>query len=96
MVGLVAICVVLAVLPLLLILGTLAVKGAASVNLGFFTRLPVPAGESGGGVAHAIVGTLVMLGLAAPVALVFALAFAPIAFGLACAGAWVGIGGGQG
>jgi RsiW-degrading membrane proteinase PrsW (M82 family) len=43
----------------------------------------------------AIVGTLVMLGLAAPVAVVFALAFAPIAFGLACAGAWVAIGGGQ-
>jgi hypothetical protein len=41
----------------------------------------------------AIVGTLVMLGLAAPVAVVFALAFAPIAFGLACAGAWVAIGG---
>lgn len=41
----------------------------------------------------AIVGMLVMLGLAAPVAVVFALAFAPIAFGLACAGAWVGIGG---
>jgi hypothetical protein len=36
-----------------------------------------------------------MLGLAAPVAVVFALAFAPIAFGLACAGAWVGIGGSQ-
>jgi RsiW-degrading membrane proteinase PrsW (M82 family) len=44
----------------------------------------------------AIVGTLVMLGLAAPVAVVFALAFAPIAFGLACAGAWVGIGAAQG
>ena len=43
----------------------------------------------------AIVGTLIMLGLAAPVAVVFALAFAPIAFGLACAGAWVGIGGVQ-
>jgi RsiW-degrading membrane proteinase PrsW (M82 family) len=43
----------------------------------------------------AIVGMLVMLGLAAPVAVVFALAFAPIAFGLACAGAWVGIGGAQ-
>jgi hypothetical protein len=40
----------------------------------------------------AIAGTLVMLGLAAPVAVVFALAFAPIAFALACAGAWVGIG----
>jgi hypothetical protein len=43
--------------------------------------------------ALAIVGTLVMLGLAAPVALVFAVAFAPIAFGLACAGAWLGLGG---
>jgi hypothetical protein len=43
--------------------------------------------------AVAIVGTLVMLGLAEPVALVFAVAFAPIAFGLACAGAWVGVGG---
>jgi hypothetical protein len=40
----------------------------------------------------AIAGTLVLLGLAAPVAVVFALAFAPIAFALACAGAWVGIG----
>lgn len=34
--------------------------------------------------------TLVLLGLAAPVALVFALAFSPIAWALACAGAWVG------
>ena len=40
----------------------------------------------------AILGSLVLLGLAAPVSLVFALAFAPVAFGLACAGAWVGIG----
>ena len=38
----------------------------------------------------AILITLVLLGLAAPVALVFALAFSPIAWGLACAGAWVG------
>jgi hypothetical protein len=41
--------------------------------------------------ALAILGALVLLGLAAPVAVVFALAFAPIAFGLACAGAWVGM-----
>ncbi len=41
--------------------------------------------------ALAIVGTLIMLGLAAPVAIIFALAFAPIAFGLACAGAWLGV-----
>lgn len=38
----------------------------------------------------AIVLALVMLGMLAPVALVFAFALAPIAFGLACAGAWVG------
>lgn len=38
----------------------------------------------------AIVLSLAMLGLAAPVALVFALAFSPIAWALACAGAWVG------
>lgn len=38
----------------------------------------------------AIVITLALLGLAAPVALVFALAFSPVAWALACAGAWVG------
>jgi RsiW-degrading membrane proteinase PrsW (M82 family) len=38
----------------------------------------------------AILATLIALGFAAPIALVFALAFSPIAFGLACAGAWVG------
>lgn len=38
----------------------------------------------------AIVLILVLLGFAAPVALLFALAFSPIAWGLACAGAWVG------
>ncbi len=46
--------------------------------------------------ALALLVTLLMLGLAAPVALVFALAFSPVAWGLACAGAWVGrVGGGQ-
>jgi RsiW-degrading membrane proteinase PrsW (M82 family) len=38
----------------------------------------------------AIVFSLILLGLTAPVALVFALAFSPIAWALACAGAWVG------
>ncbi|TFG44069.1 MAG: phosphate ABC transporter permease PstA, partial [Gemmatimonadales bacterium] len=64
MVGLMGLAVVLAVLPLILILGTLVVKGASSLNLAFFTRLPVPAGETGGGVMHAIVGTLMIVGTA--------------------------------
>lgn len=41
--------------------------------------------------ALAIIGALVLLGLAAPITVVFAISFAPVAFGLACAGAWVGI-----
>ena len=64
MVGMLLLCVVLAVLPLLAILGTLVVKGASSINLAFFTQLPKPPGEAGGGVAHAIVGTLLMVGAA--------------------------------
>ena len=57
-------CVVLAVLPLVLILGTLIMRGASSLSLDFFTKMPVPAGESGGGVLNAIVGTLLMVGTA--------------------------------
>lgn len=38
-----------------------------------------------------IMGSLVLLGMAAPVAVVFALAFAPVAFGLSCLGAWLGM-----
>jgi phosphate transport system permease protein len=64
MVGLMGLAVVLAVLPLLLILGTLIVKGAGSLNLAFFTNVPVPAGETGGGVLHAIIGTLMIVGVA--------------------------------
>jgi phosphate transport system permease protein len=69
MVAVLVLCVILAVLPLLVILGTLAVKGAGSINLGFFTRMPVPAGETGGGVAHAIVGTLLIVGAACVIGL---------------------------
>jgi phosphate transport system permease protein len=64
MVGVMALAVVVAVLPLLLILGTLVVKGAGAINLDFFTKMPVPAGETGGGVAHALVGTLLIVGAA--------------------------------
>ena len=54
----------LAILPLAAILGMLLVKGAGSLDWNFFTRSAVPLGESGGGFAHAIVGTLVVVGLA--------------------------------
>jgi phosphate transport system permease protein len=62
MVGLMVLAVIIAVLPLLLILVNLVIKGAGSLSWAFFTRTPVPAGETGGGVAHAIVGTLIIVG----------------------------------
>jgi phosphate transport system permease protein len=52
------------VLPLILILIFLVYQGAAAVNLDFFTHLPRPVGEPGGGMANAIVGTLILVGLA--------------------------------
>ncbi|MBM4188813.1 MAG: phosphate ABC transporter permease PstA [Gemmatimonadetes bacterium] len=65
MVGLMMVAVVVAVAPLVMILATLVARGAGSLNLAFFTQIPVPAGETGGGVAHAIVGTLLIVGTAA-------------------------------
>jgi phosphate transport system permease protein len=60
---------VVATLPLLFILWHLLRQGASSINLDFFTRMPRPVGEAGGGMAHAIVGTLILVGLAATVGL---------------------------
>ena len=69
MVALLAVAVVLALLPLGFILANLVVKGASSLDWNFFTRLPVPAGESGGGVYHAIIGTLIIVGVASVIGL---------------------------
>ena len=51
----------LAVIPLLVILGYIVFKGAGSLNWAFFTELPKPPGEPGGGMANAIVGTLTLV-----------------------------------
>src|SRR2546422_2062918 len=58
-----------AVLALVLILGNLLAKGTSSIDWAFFTKSPVPAGETGGGVANAIVGTGIIVGLAALIGL---------------------------
>ena len=52
------------ILPLVAIFVYLLVKGARSVNLAFFTQIPKPVGESGGGMANAIVGSATLLGIA--------------------------------
>jgi phosphate transport system permease protein len=50
---------------LFLILGYLIINGGHSLNLNFFTQLPKPVGETGGGMANAIVGSVKLLLLAA-------------------------------
>ncbi|MGC1794911.1 MAG: phosphate ABC transporter permease PstA [Candidatus Acidiferrales bacterium] len=58
---------------LFLILGYLVWNGGSSLNLNFFTQLPKPVGETGGGMANAIVGSLKLLFLAAIMGLPFGL-----------------------
>ena len=69
MVGLMVGAVIVALLPLIFILANLVIKGAGSLSLDFFTKTPAPAGETGGGVAHAIIGTLMIVGVAALIGL---------------------------
>jgi phosphate transport system permease protein len=67
--GLSSLAAVLVICPLLLILGFLVYQGASAINLDFFVHLPKPVGEPGGGVANAIVGSLILIGLAAGIGL---------------------------
>jgi phosphate transport system permease protein len=57
MLSLSGVCTVLVIGVLFFILGYLLWNGARSLNLDFFTKLPKPSGESGGGMANAIVGS---------------------------------------
>jgi phosphate transport system permease protein len=54
----------LVILPLVAIFIYLILKGASSLNLDFFTKVPAPVGVSGGGMANAIVGSVTLLALA--------------------------------
>jgi phosphate transport system permease protein len=58
------VCAVVSVAVLFFILGCLVYQGGTSINWNFFTKLPVPVGETGGGMANAIVGTGELLILA--------------------------------
>jgi len=55
---------ILVIAPLVAIFIDLVYKGTSSLNLNFFTKIPAPVGEEGGGMANAIVGSAVLLGLA--------------------------------
>jgi phosphate transport system permease protein len=71
MIGLTIVATLLALTPLFSILGYVVVKGAGSLNLAFFTDLPAPPGEAGGGMANGIVGTFVLIGIASIIGVPF-------------------------
>lgn len=64
MLGLAMLCTLVAIAFLVNVLGYVLIQGGSALNLDFFTRLPKPVGEPGGGMGNAIVGTLILLGLA--------------------------------
>jgi len=64
MLAMTGVCAVIAVSVLFLILGYLVYRGGTSINWDFFTKLPKPVGETGGGMANAIVGSAKLLLLA--------------------------------
>ena len=57
--------VLLALVPLAFILFFVVTQGVQSLNVDFFTHMPAPVGEAGGGMANAIVGSLILVGLGA-------------------------------
>src|SRR5439155_23185321 len=68
MTGVLAGCQVLTVVPLFLILGYILFRGAPQVDADLFARWPAPPGQPGGGLGHAVLGSLVVVGLAGAVA----------------------------
>src|SRR6202045_4744651 len=64
MTGVAALTVVVVLVPLFAIFAYLVYKGIGSINIAFLTQTPKPVGEPGGGMANAIVGSMVILGIA--------------------------------
>jgi phosphate transport system permease protein len=64
MLAVTGVCAFFAVGVLVFILGYLFVHGATSLTWNFFTKLPTPVGETGGGMANALVGSAQLLGIA--------------------------------
>ena len=64
MTGVAALTVVVVLVPLFAIFAYLVYKGIGSINVAFLTQTPKPVGEAGGGMANAIVGSMVILAIA--------------------------------
>ncbi len=71
MTGVAILTVILVLAPLVAIFGYLLVKGIVSLDWAFLTQTPKPVGESGGGMANAIVGSMIILGIASVIGVPF-------------------------
>src|SRR5215472_2402269 len=69
--GLIALAALIVTLPLFLILGTVVTRGLPALNWSFLTEMPKPIGETGGGMANAIVGSLEILAVASLIGVPF-------------------------
>jgi phosphate transport system permease protein len=58
-------CLIVAVAPLILIFSYTLIQGIAALNVDFFIQMPKPVGETGGGMANALAGTVILVGLGA-------------------------------
>jgi phosphate transport system permease protein len=56
-------CVLIAVIPLFMIFFYTVGQGIGAINIDFFVQMPKPVGETGGGMANALVGTLILIAL---------------------------------
>ena len=65
MLGLTGLITLLAMVPIVWIIGYVTVKGGSLINLDFFIKMPTPFGVAGGGVLHSIEGTLILTILSA-------------------------------
>jgi phosphate transport system permease protein len=71
MTGAAILTVVLVLAPLIAIFGYLVYRGVGSINWAFLTQLPKPVGETGGGMANAIVGSIFILAIASIIGVPF-------------------------
>ena len=71
MTGTAVLTVLIVLTPLVAIFGYVVYRGIGAINLAFLTQTPKPVGEAGGGMANAIVGSMLILGIASLVGVPF-------------------------
>lgn len=69
--GAISLATLVVIVPLFLVLGMVVYKGISGLNLAFFTQMPKPPGEAGGGMSNALVGSGIILAVASAIGIPF-------------------------